>query len=259
MQRETALITGATSGIGRAYAERFARMGYDLVITGRRKRVIDEAARAIRKNHGVSVKVVIAEFTAEAGVRAVLDAIRREKNLAVLVNNAGYGIDGLFADLPIGDHLDMVKVHVTAALRFIHAVLPGMIERKKGAIINVSSLGAFAPSPINGIYGGSKSFLNVFTESLHLETRRHGIRVQALCPGFTVTDFHNKMGVEEEVRGNRMIHWMNPEKVVEISMRCLEKGKVICIPGLRNRFLRALIAVVPRRFYYRVAEGNIRR
>ncbi len=258
MQRETALITGATSGIGRAFAERFARMGHDLVVTGRRKRVIDNAAREIRKAHGVSVKVIIAELSGEKGLRAVLEAIRRERNLSVLVNNAGYGIDGFFADLPIRDHLDLLQVHITAALRFIHAALPGMIERKSGTIINVSSLGAFAPAPINGIYGGAKSFLNIFTESLHLETRRHGIRVQALCPGFTVTDFHRKMGVEEEVRGNTMFHWMDPGTVVEISMRCLEKGRVICVPGFRNRLLRALFAVTPRRLYYRAAEGGAR-
>ncbi len=259
MKRETALITGATSGIGRAYAEWFARAGYNLVITGRRKSVIAGVARDLTRVHGVSVKVIIAELATEAGTRAVLDAIRKEGSLTVLVNNAGYGIDGLFADLPIRDHLNLIHVHVTAALRFVHAALPRMIEGKRGTIINVSSLGAFAPAPINGIYGGSKSFLNVFTESLHLETRRLGIRVQALCPGFTVTDFHNKMGVEEEVRNNRKLHWMKPERVVALSMRCLEKGRVICVPGFRNRLIRSIISIVPRGLYYRIVASTYRK
>ncbi len=254
--KNTALITGATSGIGKIYAERFASMGHDLIITGRRKKIIDGVAKEITRKHGVEVTVVIAELSREAGIRKVLAAMKKAGPIDALVNNAGFGIDGFFVEKRIEDHLDMVTVHVNAALRFIHASLPGMIARKSGTIINVSSLGAWTPGPINGIYGGTKALLNIFTESLHTEVRKHGIKVQALCPGFTTTDFHMQMGVEEKIRNMKYFYWMKPEDVVNASMKCLEKGKVICIPGISNRMIRVLMSLIPRRFYYRMAEKS---
>src|SRR5208337_2205633 len=234
MKGKTALITGATSGIGKAFAERFAAMGYDLILTGRRKQVISEAARELERAHGITAAIIIAELNNEKGIRSVLAAIKKSGGIDALVNNAGYGIDGLFADLPIQKHIDMATVHVNASLRFMHAALSRMIARKNGVIINVASMAAFLPAPINGIYGGSKAFLTIMTESLHIELRRCGIRVQALCPGFTHTDFHRKMGIEAELSNNRNLFWMNPEQVVDISLKCLKRGKVVCIPGSRN-------------------------
>src|SRR3990172_714488 len=254
MNRKTALITGATSGIGKAFAERFAAMGYDLILTGRRKQIITEVARGLKKTYKINVTVIIAELTHEKGISTVVTAIKKADELSVLVNNAGYGVEGLFKNLDVQEHLDMMTVHMSAPVHFMHAALPRMIEQKNGIIINVASLGAFAPAPINGIYGGTKSFLNVFTESLHMEVRRYGIKVQSLCPGFTRTDFHRKMGIEEEMKKNRMIHWMTPERVVIKSMKRLGKGKVICIPGIRNKLFYALARFMPRRLYYRMTE-----
>jgi short-subunit dehydrogenase len=229
-------------------------MGYDLILTGRRKPLIESFAADLARKHGVQASVIIAELSEEAGVNKVAKAIAGSDRLAVLVNNAGYGIDGHFIQRKIGDHLALASVLVFAPLRFVHAALPGMIRRREGVIINVSSLGAWAPAPINGVYGGAKAFINVFTESLHMEVRQHGIRVQALCPGFTATDFHRQMGVEKEMRERRMSYWMKPDDVVAYSMKCLERGQVVCIPGLVNRMLRFIATVVPRRFYYRVTE-----
>jgi uncharacterized protein len=253
-QRKTALITGATSGIGKAFAVRFASMGYDLIITGRRKGLIGAVAGEIATRYGVQVSVIIAELSEDTGVRKVIRAISGCDCLAALVNNAGFGFDGLFIERKVEEHLALANVQIAAPLRLVHAALPGMIRRRDGIIINVSSLGAWAPAPINGVYGGAKAFLNVFTESLHMEVRRHGIRVQALCPGFTATDFHRQMGVEEELRSRRL-YWMKPDDVVDISMKCLERGRVICIPGLVNRILRALMAIMPRKLYYRITES----
>lgn len=258
-QKKTALITGATSGIGREFAERFASLGYDLIVTGRRKPIIDAAARTIAQRYGVKVSVIIAELSVEPGVKKVLRAISGCDTLSVLVNNAGFGIDGTFIELKIGEHLAMTDVHVTAPLKFIHAALPGMIRRREGIIINLSSLGAWTPAPINGIYGGTKAFLNIFTESLHMEVRRHGIKVQALCPGFTTTDFHAQMGVEEEIKKQRLFYWMKPEDVVDYSLKCLAKGKVICVPGFPNRLIRAFLGMIPRKLYYRVTENGFRK
>ncbi len=255
MKRKTALITGATSGIGKAFAERLAAMGYDLILTGRRAQVIREAARKLEKEHRITATAIIAELSTEEGIRAVLAAIKKSGGIDFLINNAGYGTDGLFKNLAIQEHLDMISVHVNASLRFIYAALPGMLAKKSGAIINVSSLAAYFPAPINGIYGGSKSFLKVFTESLHMEVRRSGVRVQALCPGFTHTDFHNKMGVEEELARNPNIFWMSAEQVADISLKCLKKCKVVCIPGFRNRVLWFVGRILPTGLYYRLIEN----
>jgi hypothetical protein len=258
LQKKAALITGATSGIGRAFAERFASLGYDLIITGRRKKIIDAVAREISSKYDVRVSVIIAELSEDAGVRKVIRVLAGTNTLAALVNNAGYGIDGIFTERKIDEHLALARVLAEVPLRLVHAALPGMIARRKGIIINVSSLGAWTPAPINGIYGGAKAFLNIFTESLHMEVRRHGIRVQALCPGFTATDFHAQMGVEEEIHRQRMFYWMKPEDVVGISMKCLKKGKVICIPGLPNKLIRLFMGLLPRKLYYRVTEKGFK-
>jgi short-subunit dehydrogenase len=254
MNRQTALITGATSGIGKAFAERFAAMGYDLILTGRRRQIITEVARKLKKTYRIQVTVIIAELTSERGISTVMRTIQKSDRLSVLVNNAGYGVEGLFINLHVQKHLDMMTVHMKAPMRFIHAALPRMIKQKNGIIINVASIGAFAPAPINGIYGGTKSFLIVLTESLHMEVRRHGVRVQALCPGFTHTDFHSKMGVEEELNKNKAVVWTTPERVTSISLKCLEKGKVVCIPGFTNKILYALTRFMPRWLYYRMTE-----
>jgi hypothetical protein len=254
MKKKTALITGATSGIGKAYAKRYAAMGYDLILTGRRKQVITALATELERAYGITAAVIIAELATEKGIRAVLTAIKNTRRLAVLVNNAGYGVEGLFKDLPVKEHLNMVAVHVNASLRFLHAALPRMVEHRSGTIINVASLGAFTPAPINGVYGGTKALLVILTETLHMEVRRYGVRVQALCPGFTHTDFHRKMGIGDELNRNRMIFWMMPDRVVDISLRSLEKGKVVCIPGFINRILFRIARLLPRRLYYWMTE-----
>lgn len=253
MNKPVALITGATSGIGRAFAERFAARGYDLILTGRRREVITSVAREIKKASGVSVTVIIAELTEEKGVQSVERVIEETENLEVLVNNAGFGMDGEFIDLPVSGHLDMLTVHVAVPIRLMHAALPRMIENKKGTIINVASLGAFTPAPINGIYGGTKSMLVVLSESLHLELRRKGITVQALCPGFTRTDFHAKMGVQAKLDARRL-GFMTPDNVVDASLKAIRKGKVVCIPGIKNKFFYQLVRFSPRWAYYRVIE-----
>jgi hypothetical protein len=246
---KTALITGATSGIGREFAERFAAMGYDLIITGRRRNIIEKAAKEISHKSGVNVSVILAELSEDVGVRKVLKAIEKTGRIDVLINNAGFGLGELFYNETIENHLKMVRVHIDAAVRLTHGVLPGMLKSGSGIIINVSSLGSFLPTPYISIYGGTKAFLNIFTESLHIEMRRKGIKMQSLCPGFTRTDFHIQMGIEEEIKKD-VKHWMTPEEVVSCSMKALTKGKVICIPGFRNKLMRLLPVILPERLYY---------
>jgi len=249
---KTAVITGATSGIGAAFARRLASEGYDLLITGRRKKIIQQLADDVMKKHGVKVEVAIAELSLEKDLGGLEKRLASMERVDFLVNNAGYGVYVNFADAGADEHERMVKVHVTAPVRLTRAVLPGMVARKSGAVINLSSVGSFIPMEKNGMYGGTKAFLNIFSESLNIELRDTGVRVQALCPGFTRTDFHEKLGLTTE--GQKRLEsyrWMSPDEVVDYSLRCLRKNRVICVPGLSYRFLTALVKLLPRKLLYR--------
>lgn len=247
---KTALITGATSGIGREFAYNFARLGYDLVIIGRRKNEISIVASHLRNKYHVRVDVIIADLSVRKDMNRLLKFVDNRKSIEVLVNNAGYGLSEKFAEDQINNQLKMLKVHVTAPLLLIHRVLPQMIRQGKGSIINVTSLAAYAPCSDNTMYTSTKSFLTNFTESLFLDLNQYGIRVQCLCPGFACTDFHNKLIPKKKLVNNHFINWMEPSDVVRYSLHCLETGKIICIPGMTNRMIVGLISMLPRRIYY---------
>ena len=248
--RKAALITGATSGIGKEFAYNFARLGYDLIITGRRRREISVVASDLRNKYHVRADVIIADLSVKNDLSRLLKFIDNKKNIEILVNNAGYGLSERFVEDQINNQLKMLKVHVTAPLLLIHKVLPEMIRQRKGNIINVTSLAAYVPNSKNTMYTSTKSFLTNFTESLFLDLNQYGIRVQCLCPGFARTDFHNRLRLKEELTNNRLINWMDPSEVVKYSLHCLETGKIICIPGMANRMIVSLISMLPRRFYY---------
>lgn len=250
---KTAIVTGATSGIGKAFAHEFARQGYDLIITGRRKSLIEMTAEQLHDFYGVSVKVIIADLRIKADVKRLLKIIDYEDNIEVLVNNAGYGLTRLFHDDEMKNQLEMIDVHVTVPAMLIHKVLPSMIESGKGIIINVSSLAAFLPTHTNMMYSGSKRFLVNLSESLSMELDNYGIRVQCLCPGFTRSDFHLRRQLTELWARNR-IFIQEPADVVNYSMKCLKRNKVVSIPGFVNRLLMYLLPLVPRKIYFRFAR-----
>ena len=252
---KTAVITGATSGIGAEFARRLAQRGYDLVVTGRRMDIIKKMAGALSSEFGVSIEVIKAELSDKKDLEGLIRHIKKIGSVEFLVNNAGFGTYDLFWKESIEEQERMVAVHVTAAMRLAHAVLPAMMERGRGFIVNLSSLGSFLPLKMNAVYGGSKAFLNIFSESLQMELAGAGIRVQALCPGFTRTDLHGrieKLGKEELKRLDKF-YWMQPDRVVDCSLKCLEKGRVICIPGFRNRLLLCIASMIPRWLYNRLA------
>ncbi|MBN1415248.1 MAG: SDR family oxidoreductase [Bacteroidales bacterium] len=251
--RQVALITGATSGIGKAFACYFAAQGYDLLITGRRKKIIKDLADDIKTKYGVNIEVVIADLFNSEDISFLLGIVGSKRKITVLVNNAGYGMNLNFTGEDIDHQLAMIKVHINTPLMLIHKVLPQMIEQKQGFIINVSSLAAYFPSPGSAMYTSTKSFLKDFTESLHMDVRQYGIRVQCLCPGFTYSDFHRNLDATDLKRKQKLIPWMDPAAVVEYSIRSLKNGKVICIPGMLNRILVVLVSVVPRELYYWIA------
>jgi short-subunit dehydrogenase len=260
---KTAVITGATSGIGAAYARRLAVDGYDLIITGRRQEIIQKLADDLTTKHNIKVKVIIAELSEEDDVRKIIEAVNNEANIEILVNNAGYGIKTKPVNnvTPV-EYEKMIKVHQLVPLRLISAMVPGMIERKKGAIINLSSMGIFAPVPGEGLYQGTKSFLKSFSESLYMELKDKGIRVQALCPGYVDTDFFRDSKSEEEktsiLSGFRTRLTMSPDSVVDYSLKCLKKDRVICIPGAIYRLLWRLVSVIPGNLYYKWTSRLIR-
>ena len=238
---KSALITGASSGIGEAYARLLASLGYDLIITARRREQLEALASELKDKSGVDVSVMAGNLCNENDLSSLEETARRAVNLTVLINNAGFGTLGHFADVDIDKTLNMIAVHVTAPTRLIKAALPGMIARHEGNIINVSSAAPFLPVAGNVNYNGTKAYLIAFSECLQLEVRKAGINVQAFCPGFTRTGFHS---VDEfkEVDFSTIpdFMWMPAEKAVRLSWQARNRRQVVFIPGLVNRLTCAV-------------------
>lgn len=245
----TALITGAASGIGEAFSRRLAGEGYDLILVDRQRDLMEALAEELRASHGVAVETIASDLSDSQDVLSVERRIAAEESLSVLVNNAGYCTEGFFADLDIEGQLDIVAVHDIASMRLVRAALPQMKARHRGDIINVASMLAMFPFPGSVTYNATKAFLVAMTETLHMELRGSGVRVQVLCPGFTHTHFHDLMDVDMDDLSK--FPWMRPEEVVEESMDALRRGRVICIPGSRNRLL-AVLQALPRAAQYRL-------
>lgn len=242
-----AFITGATSGLGKEFACRFAASGYDLIITGRRKTELIKVAKNISSEYKVRVEVIIGDLANRIYLLKLCERIKKSGNTDVLVNNAGFGIDHAFHMIGIDDIRSMLFTHMNATVELIHAVLPGMIKRRRGTIINVSSLGAFIPGLTRSLYLGTKSFVHYFTEALSTEISPFGIRVQSLCPGMTVSDFHRNICYNEMEKRKRQLPFMTPEEVVTSSLRSLEKGCTLCIPGAINKLFYIVAKLLPTR------------
>ncbi|URZ08258.1 SDR family NAD(P)-dependent oxidoreductase [Clostridium felsineum] len=249
--KKTALITGATSGIGEEFARRFGKLGYDLIITGRRENKMKIVADEIKKESNVKVDIIIVELSDEKELENLIKVIEN-KRIDILVNNAGFGVSNFYDKEHIENFINMEIVHVKVPMRITYTVLKGMIERNDGVVINVSSESAFLPMPQNTVYASTKAFLKIFTEGLNLEVKARGknIKFQALCPGFTKTDFHEKMGIEKSSQVDRgIIKWRTPKYIVDYSLKMLKKDKVICVPGIENRILIRLLSLLPKKNY----------
>jgi hypothetical protein len=246
-----ALVTGATSGIGLAYADRLASMGYHLIITGRRMEVLNARAEEIRHRHRVSVSTLEAELTRDRDLEELERVLTRERP-SFLVNNAGFGIRSYFVDTPRKTWEALVKVHVMAPLRLTQGALKYMLEGSGGTIVNVSSEAAFLPVMRNSVYSGAKAFLLRWTESVALEVMGTPIRIQALCPGMTRSDFHPRMGQEgASLSRSPLIRWITPQEVVDESIRALQSGKVICVPKASGKMRTTLMPLIPQRARHR--------
>ena len=234
----TAWVTGASSGIGEAFTRCLAARGHDLVLVARRGERLAALAAELRERHAVSVETLVADLAAPADIERIEKRIGADDRLELLINNAGFGTTGHFVDNPVARHVEMVTVHVVAPVRLCHAALVGMIARGRGAVVNVASISAFLPFANNVTYAATKRYLVTFTEALHHELKGTGVRVQALCPGFTYTEFHDTEEFASFDRGTVPgPFWMSAEKVAAASLDALRRDRPVFIPGFRNRML----------------------
>ena len=250
MAERRTLVTGASSGIGEAFARALARRGRPLLLVARRA---ERLARLAEELGGPGRADVIALDLSRADAGATLEAevARNGVELDLLVNNAGSGLTGRFAGLPLDRQLAMVDLNARATVELTRRFLPGMIERKHGGVINVVSTSAFQPVPFFSVYAASKAFVLTFTESLAGELAGTGVVVQALCPGLTESEFHQVAGTDRVAFTRTPI--MRAEDVVECSLEALARGTLRVIPGWRDRVMLRAQSLVPRAVVRRVA------
>ncbi|WP_201188912.1 SDR family NAD(P)-dependent oxidoreductase [Pseudomonas fluorescens] len=228
----TALITGASSGIGAVYADRLARQGYDLILVARSRARLDSLADHLSNETGRAVEVVDADLKDPADLRRIEDILRTDASITLLVNNAGVGgVMPLLAS-PVDDMQDMITLNVTALMRLAYAVVPGFVARGTGAVINISSIVAIAPEILNGVYGGSKAFVLSLSQSMHHELADKGIRIQAVLPGATATEFWSEAGNPVENLPHEIV--MSAEDMVDAALAGFASGEVVTIPGLHD-------------------------
>jgi len=239
-----ALVTGASSGIGKAFAERLAAAGSDLVIVARNRERLDELAFRLHETHGRDVEVIEADLENRDQLAGVEARLRDRDDIDVLINNAGFGHTGAFADLPVERLQAQIDCNVTALTRLAQAALQSMRAYGRGGILNVASGAAFLPTPNLAVYAATKAYVVSLTESLHEEAKRFGVAVSVVCPGFTRTEFQQRAHYDTRQIPN--FAWQTPEAVVDEALAALRARKMICIPGLQNRVTMTLLNFVPR-------------
>lgn len=249
----TALITGASSGIGAAFARRLAREGYDLVLHGRRAELLQRLRDELVRDHGIRAEVVCAELSRSEDLHILEAKVRDTPDLSLLVNNAGYSTLKFFHEEDVEGQDALIRVHVIAPVRLTHAAIPIMRAHNDGAIINVSSIAGFLIGSGSATYCATKAYLINFTETLNLELKGTGIRVQVLCPGFTVSDFHRRLGYDTKSEFFRS--FMRAEDVVDVSLRDLRRGKVVSVPGLRYKLVAVASRLIPRPWFYALVHS----
>jgi short-subunit dehydrogenase len=236
--KRSVLITGASSGLGADYARELAKRGFKIILVARRKDKLTDIADEIKRKFNVETEIIVADLANEDDRKKVVDRIDSGKDVEVLINNAGFGIRGRFFHNPIEKYQELMLVHNTAPVEFTHAAITYMIENKRGVVINMSSLASIIKSPRSGVYCGSKTFLNKFSEILQDEVKEFGIKLQSLCPGMTISEFHSVrdyVGWDRSRVPKRL--WMTSKEVVAISLKSLQKSEVTIIPGRRNKRL----------------------
>ena len=251
-------MTGASAGIGAAYARRLAARGYNLLLVARRVGRLQELAAELTSRHGVRAEPLPADLTSDADLKAVENRIAHEEHLEFLLNNAGFGSGGRFYESPVEVQDAMHRLHVMATLRLAHAALRQMTARGKGALVNVASVAAFICRPGYTSYYSTKAWINCFTEGLYLELKqaRSPVRVQALCPGYTLTEFHDVMRFDRKRIPASL--WTPVEQVVNASLEGLERGKLFVVPGWRYKLIVSMFRLMPRPLLHAISSWGDR-
>jgi short-subunit dehydrogenase len=247
--KRVALITGGSSGIGEAFAEVFAAEGFAIVITARREERLRAVQSRLREQYGARVEVIVDDLEQpDAPARLCAELEVRGLKIDVLVNNAGYGVPGSYLSSSWEAHARFLQIMVTAVAELTYRLLPGMIDRRYGRIINVASLAGLVPSPAgHTLYAAAKAFLIKFSESLAHEVRRHGVLVTAVCPGFTYSEFHDVTGTRAAVNRMPRFMWMSATDVARQGYNAAMAGKPIVVTGRVNAALATLVRILPRR------------
>jgi short-subunit dehydrogenase len=230
ISKGTALITGASSGIGAIYAERLARRGYDLVLVARDQQRLQSLSQQLAAQTGRKVETLQADLTVKADMAKVAERLAADKTLTLLVNNAGLGATAPLVDSSIDAMDEMIQLNVVALTRLTHAALPGLLARGQGAIINIASIVALAPELLNGVYGGTKAYVLAFTQSLHHEVGAKGVQVQAVLPGAISTPFWSRAGVPVEHLPQQIV--MQADELVDAALSGFDQRELVTIPSL---------------------------
>jgi short-subunit dehydrogenase len=247
MARRLSLVTGASAGIGEAFARLYARHGHDLVLTARRADRLEKLAWELRDLHDVEVQVIPADLAEPGAVDQILAAIEaRGRDVDVLINNAGYGLPGIYAGTTWSDQQAFLQVLLTSVCEMTHKLLPGMLSRGYGRIVNVASLAGLIPGmPGATLYGATKAFLVRFSQALNVETLGTGVHVTALCPGFTWSEFHDVNHTREEANKIPKWMWQDADTVAEQGYQAVEAGQAVRVTGAPNRLIYALCSLAP--------------
>ena len=252
----TALITGASSGIGAVYADRLARRGYDLILVARNRARLDHLAKRLTSTTGRSIEVVAADLAEPADLRRVERILHTDASITLIVNNAGIGGAAPLLQSNVDQMQAMIELNVTALTRLTYAIAPQFVARGKGTIVNIASIVAVAPEVLNGVYGGSKAFVLAFSQSLHHELAAKGVRVQAVLPGATRTEFWDVAGQPVEHLPQSIV--MSADDLVDAALAGLDQGELATVPSLPdagqwNAFESARNALAPNLSHSRPA------
>jgi short-subunit dehydrogenase len=254
----TALVTGASAGIGRAFAEGLAQRGHDVVLVARDGARLRELGDDLARRHDVEATSCPADLLTGAGLAAVEARLADAAHpVDVLVNNAGFGTFGRFAELDVDREVEEVELNVVALLRLTRAALGAMETRRSGAILNVASLAAYQPAPNSATYAATKAFVHSFTHAVHDEARGTGVHVMLVCPGYTHTEFHDRAGLGPT--GLPEMAWLSPDHVVTAALRDLDRKRSVSIPGALNQAAAAFSSVAPAAVTRRLAGLVVKR
>jgi short-subunit dehydrogenase len=243
--RRLAVITGASAGLGASFARKLAARGYDLLLIARREDRLAALARELSDARKVRADIMTADLSLDADIDRVADRLRSDANLSLLVNNAGFGSHGFFWETDVAEQDKMNRLHILATSRLTHAALANLTKRDEGGVINVASVAGFAQAPSNVSYCSTKAWMISFTRGLAIElsAKDSRVKVQALCPGFVLTEFHDVLGMDRSAIHSSL--WMTADFVIDDCLRGFDKGEVVVIPGWRYKLIVAGMKTIP--------------